>query len=405
MDSFFPNPPVTAARPLGDHVKPRTRLVHGGMRRSGFDETCEALFMTSGYVYHSAEEAAAAFTEDGKRFVYSRYRNPTVSTFEDRLALYEGAARCFAVSSGMAAVYTAIMALVSKGDRVVAPHQLFGSSLYILKDLAPRFGIEAELVDGTDLDQWAAALARPTALVLVETPTNPAMGIVDIRAVSDLAHQAGAKVIVDNVFATPVLQRPLALGADIIVYSTTKHIDGQGRSLGGAILCDDEVAAKIAPFVRHTGPALSPFNAWLLAKGLETLDLRVRAQSEAALAVARILENHPKVAQVRYPGLSSHPQFTLAMRQMSAGGSLIAFDLKDGKDGAFRLMNGLDLILISNNLGDSKSLITHPATTTHQRLSDEEKTRAGIAPGTLRLSIGLEDPADLIEDLVRGLAA
>jgi O-succinylhomoserine sulfhydrylase len=340
-------------------LRPRTRMVHGGTQRSGFDETCEALFMTSGYVYGSAEEAEAAFATDGLRFVYSRFRNPTVAMFEDRLAAYEGAARCFSTASGMAAVFAAVMCQVKAGDRIVAPHALFGSCLYTVKNLA----------------------------------------------VCELAHAAGARVIVDNVFATPVLQRPLELGADIVVYSATKHIDGQGRCLGGAILCDDKFAELIGPFLRHTGPALSPFNAWLLLKGLETLDLRVAAHSAAAAQIAGYLEDHSDIARVLYPGLPSHPQHALAQKQMAGGGPLIAFEVAGGKAEAFRLMNALRIIKISNNLGDSKSLITHPATSTHQRLTDEERAHVGIGPASIRLSVGLEDPTDLIADLDRALAA
>lgn len=372
--------------------------------RSGFDETCEALFMTSGYVYGSAEEAEASFATDGLRFVYSRFRNPTVAMFEDRLAHYEGADRCFATASGMAAVHAAVMCQLQAGDRLVAPHALFGSCLWIVKELAPRFGIEAVIIDGTDLNQWREALSKPTKLVFLETPTNPMLDIIDLRAVCDLAHGAGARVVVDNVFATPVLQRPITLGADIVVYSATKHIDGQGRTLGGAILCDHAFAEQLAPYLRHTGPAMSPFNAWLLLKGLETMELRVAAQSENALRVARFLEAHPRVSKVLYPGLPNHPQHALAQAQMTAGGTLIAFEVEGGKEAAFRTLNALKLLKISNNLGDSKTLITHPATTTHQRLTDAEKAQVGIGPASLRLSVGLEDPADLIEDLDQALS-
>ncbi|HYC03428.1 MAG TPA: O-succinylhomoserine sulfhydrylase [Azospirillaceae bacterium] len=388
--------------------RPRTRLVHGGTRRSQFDETSEAIFMTSGFVYDSAEEAESAFANDGSRFVYSRFRNPTVAMFEERLAAYEGMPRCFATASGMAAVNAAVMGLLKAGDRIVAPHALFGSCLFIVKELAPRYGVETVLVDGTDLSQWRDALSRPTTLVFLETPSNPTMEVVDLAAVSELAHAAGARVVVDNVFATPVLQRPKDMGADIVVYSATKHIDGQGRCLGGAILCDDDVAALLAPYLRHTGPAMSPFNAWLLLKGLETMELRVAAQCDAAARVAAALEAHPAVARVLYPGLPSHPQHDLAMRQMAAGGTLVAFELKGGDEAkarAFRAMNALRLVRISNNLGDSKSLITHPATTTHQRLTLEERARVGIGPGTLRLSVGLEDADDLVEDLRQALDA
>lgn len=384
--------------------RPRTQMVHGGVQRSGFEETSEALYLTSGFVYGSAEAAEAAFVNDGSRYVYSRFRNPTLSVLEERLAGYEGFSRCIATASGMAAVNLAVMGLLKAGDRVVAPHALFGSCLYIIKDLAPRFGIEATLVDGTDLDQWRDALSRPATVVFLESPSNPTMQVIYIAAVAELAHAAGARVVVDNVFATPVFQRPRDLGADVVVYSATKHIDGQGRCLGGAVLCDDEVAAILSPFHRHTGPAMSPFNAWVLLKGLETLELRVTAQAQSALELATFLEKHPAVSRVLYPGLPSHPQHDLAMRQMSAGGTMITFDIKGGKEAAFRVLNALEIIKISNNLGDSKSLITHNATTTHQRLSDEEKARGGIGAGTLRFSVGLEDPADLIDDLTRALA-
>ncbi|TWB36812.1 O-succinylhomoserine sulfhydrylase [Nitrospirillum pindoramense] len=386
-------------------VRPRTQLVHGGTRRSGFEETSEALFLTSGFIYASAEEAEAAFVNDGSRFVYSRFRNPTVAMLEERLAGYEGFSRCIATASGMAAVHLAVMGLLKAGDRVVAPHALFGSCLYIIKDLAPRYGIQCTLVDGTDLKQWEEALSTPATVVFLESPSNPTMQVVDVAAVADLAHKAGARVVVDNVFATPVLQRPKELGADVVVYSATKHIDGQGRCLGGAVLCDDEVAALISPVLRHTGPSMSPFNAWVLLKGLETLELRVNAQATSALALAQFLESQPAVATVLYPGLPSHPQHDLAMRQMKTGGTLITFDVKGGKEAAFRLLNTLKIIKISNNLGDAKSLITHNATTTHQRLTDEEKAKVGIGAGTLRLSVGLEDADDLRDDLAAGLAA
>jgi len=384
---------------------PQTRLVHAGQVRSQLEETAEALYLTSGFTYQSAEEAEAAFVNEGTRFVYSRFRNPTVAMFEDRLAAYEGAERCFATGSGMAAVFAALMCQLKAGDRVVAPHAMFGSCLHIVKNLAPQYGVEATLVNGTSLEEWAAALSRPANVVFLETPSNPMLEIVDLAAVCELAHAAGARVVVDNVFATPALQRPLEFGADIVVYSATKHIDGQGRCLGGAILCDNKFAELLGPFLRHTGPALSPFNAWLLLKGLETMDLRVAAQTEAAQKVAEFLEGHAKTAKVLYPGLKSHPQYELAQRQMSGGSTLIAFDVTGGKAEAFKLMNALEIILVSNNLGDSKSLITHPATSTHQKLSDAEKAQVGITPASLRLSIGLEDAADLIEDLEQALGS
>jgi len=392
--------------PLPDTVRSRTRMVHGGTQRTPFMETSEAMFLTSGFVYASAEEAESAFANDGSRFVYSRFANPTVAMFESRLAAHEGYDRCFGTASGMAAVHAAVMGLVKAGDRIVASRALFGSCLYIVKDIAPRFGVETVLVDGTDPAAWEEALSEPTTLVFLETPSNPCLDLVDLAHVVPLAHRAGALVVVDNVFATPVLQRPREFGVDVVVYSTTKHIDGQGRCLGGAILCDKEVAARLAPWLRHTGPAMSPFNAWVVLKGLETLDLRVRAQCDGALAVARVLEGHPALSRVLYPGLDSHPQRRLVRAQMDGGGTLICFDVggPDAKADAFRLMNALRVIRISNNLGDAKSLITHPATTTHQRLTEAERATLGIGPGTLRLSVGLEDPADLIDDLTGALA-
>ena len=385
-------------------LRPQSQLVHGASLRSGFDETSEAIFQTSGYVYDRAEDAEAAFATDAQRYVYSRFRNPTVAMFEQRMALYEGAENAFATASGMAAVFAAVISGLKAGDRLVAPRALFGSCLYICKDLCPKYGIEAVIVDGCDLSQWKEALSKPTNLVFLETPSNPTLEVIDLKAVCDLAHAAGARVVVDNVFATPVLQKPLQLGADVVVYSATKHIDGQGRCLGGVILCSNEFAEIVHPFLRHTGPALSPFNAWVLLKGLETLELRVRAQCDNAGRVARFLAGHGRVTRTLYPGLESHPQYALAKAQMSGAGTLIAFDVAGGKAEAFKVMNALELILISNNLGDAKSLITHPGTSTHQRLTDEERARVGIFPGTIRLSVGLEDADDLIEDLDCALA-
>lgn len=388
-------------------LRPRSQLVHGGVQRSSFDETAEAMFLTSGFVYGAAEEAEAAFQTDGLRHVYSRFRNPTAAMFEDRLAAYEGAAWAYATTTGMAAVFAALMCHLKAGDRIVAPWGMFGSCLHIVKNIAPKYGIVPVLVDGPDLEQWRAALAEPTAMVLLETPSNPTLELVDLQAVCELAHAAGAKVVVDNAFATPVLQRPFTSGADVVVYSATKHIDGQGRCLGGMILAADAKygAEVIHPFVRNTGPTISPFNAWVLLKGLETLELRVRAQTEAAGTVAAFLDAHPKIARAVYPTLDSHPQQALARRQMTGGGTMVSFEVEGGKAEAFRLMNALRMVLISNNLGDSKSLITHPATTTHARLTDEEKVRAGIRPGLIRLSVGLEDAQDILDDLERALAA
>jgi O-succinylhomoserine sulfhydrylase len=381
-------------------LRPRTRQVRAGLNRTGFSETCEALFMTSGYVYGSAEEAEESFDGTRDRMVYSRFKNPTVATFEERLAAIEGAPQARATASGMAAVHAALMCQVKAGDRVVAPRALFGSCTWIINDLMPRFGIEVEFVEGTDLDQWRRALSKPTAVVFLETPSNPTLEIIDLTAVAELTHKAGGRLVVDNVFATPILQSPLELGADVVVYSATKHIDGQGRCLGGAILGGDEFVNDIlAPYLRHTGPALSPFNAWLLLKGLETLDLRVERHCANALAVARFLESRPEIARVLYPGLESHPQHDLAKRQMRGFGGVVAFELKGGKAAAYKLLNGLEVIDISNNLGDSKSLATHPWTTTHQRLTPEDKLAQGISEGLIRLSVGLEDADDLVEDL------
>ena len=385
-------------------LSPQSKLVHAGTMRSQFDETDEGIYMTSGYVYKTAEEAESAFVIDGSRYVYSRFRNPTVAMFEERLAAYEGAPRCFGTASGMAAVFAALVADIRAGDRVVAPHAMFGSCLHIIKNILPQYGVSFTMVEGTDLGEWKAALSTPARYVFLESPANPRLDIIDIPAVAELAHAAGAELIVDNVFATPVFQKPFSMGADIVVYSATKHIDGQGRALGGAILCGEAFAQKLHPFLRHTGPAMSPFNAWLLLKGLETMELRVRAQSQSAARIAAFLEGHPEIENLRYPGLASHPQHALAARQMTGFGNLMAFDIKGGKEQAFAALNRLRLILISNNLGDAKSLITHPATTTHAKVPVEDKLRVGIKPGTVRLSVGLEHTDDLIADLKASLA-
>ncbi|MDR3437624.1 O-succinylhomoserine sulfhydrylase [Telmatospirillum sp.] len=389
-----------------DHWRLATRLVRGGLTRTSFSETSEALFLNSGYVYGSAEEAEESFDGTRERFVYSRFRNPTVAMFEDRLALIEGAEACRATASGMAAVHAALLCQVQTGDRVVASRALFGSCLWIVGDLLKRYGVAVTLVDGTDLDQWKAALSVPTRCVFIETPSNPTLELIDIRAVAELTHAAGGLLIVDNVFATPILQKPLQLGADIVVYSATKHIDGQGRCLGGAVLGSQSfITDVLAPYHRHTGPCLSPFNAWLLLKGLETLELRVARHVGNAGRIAAFLEGHGGIERVIYPGLASHPQHDLAVRQMTGGGSIIAFAPKGGKENAYRLLNALRLIDISNNLGDAKSLITHPWTTTHQSRSPAEKLGMGITEATLRLSVGLEDAADLIDDLAAALTA
>jgi len=384
--------------------RPQTRLVRGGTRRSANGETSEAIYLTSGYVYDEAAQAEAAFKGEADRFIYSRYGNPTVGMFEERMRLLEGAEAAMATASGMAAVFGTLMCQLRAGDRLVASRALFGSIHHIIANILPRYGIETEFVDGPDLDQWEAALSRPAACVFLETPSNPALEIIDVRAVADLAHAAGARVVVDNVFATPVLQRPLELGTDIVLYSATKHIDGQGRCLGGVILSSAEFHKDfVMPFLRHTGPALSPFNAWVLLKGLETLPLRVREQCASARKIADHLALRGDLDRVLYPERTDHPQYGIAMRQMDAGGSVVAFEVPGGKQGAFRLLDSLQLVDISNNLGDTKSLITHPATTTHQRLTPEDRSRLGITDGLVRLSVGLEDPRDLIDDLDRAL--
>ncbi len=366
----------------------------------------EGLFLTSGYVYDSPEQAEASFLGEVDHFIYSRYSNPTVQMFEGRLAAMEGARFCRATASGMSALWNTLLGLVEQGDRVVAARSLFGSSQVLLNDVLPRYGVRATYVDGRDTDAWREALREPAACVLLETPSNPSLHIIDLPAVCEMAHAAGARVVVDNVFATPILQKPMEAGADVVVYSATKHIDGQGRTLGGAILSDDEawVTGRLQELLRHTGPALSPFNAWVLLKGLETLELRVMRSCENALSVAMALDGHPGLARVAHPGLSSHPQHALAMRQMRAGGTVLTFDVRGGKDAAFSMMRGLKMIDISNNLGDSRSMVTHPQTTTHRRLTDEARAAQGIGPGTVRLSVGLEDPADITEDVLQALA-
>jgi O-succinylhomoserine sulfhydrylase len=395
-----------AFRELPPNLHPRTVMARAGHLRSQFMETCEAVYMSSGYVYRTAEEAEAAFANDGSRFVYSRYANPTVAMFEERLRLLEGAAACRATASGMAAVFAALASQLKAGDRVVASRALFNSCNYIITQILPRYGVATELVDGRDLAAWKKALAPGVKAVFCESPSNPTLELVDLAAVAELTHRAGGVLVVDNVFATPLLQRPLQLGADIVVYSATKHIDGQGRSLGGAVLGSETfVRESLMPFLRHTGPALSPFNAWLLLKGIETLPLRVEAQSRTAAEIAGFLERHKKVERALYPGLESHPQRALARRQMSGGGTLLALSVGGGKPGAFRFQNALKLVEISNNLGDGKSLVTHPATTTHHRLKPEERAALGIDDGLVRLSVGLEDAADLIADLDQALAA
>ncbi|WP_323796604.1 O-succinylhomoserine sulfhydrylase [Nisaea sp.] len=381
-----------------------TRLVRGGTNRSEFGETSEALFLTSGYVYDSPESAEARFNGEEDGFVYSRYGNPTVQMFEDRMALLEDAETCFATASGMAAVWAALICQLKTGDHVVAARALFGSCHHIVTKIFPKFGIEATLIDGTDIAQWQSAVKPNTKVFFFETPSNPTLEIIDIPAVVAIAKQAGARVVVDNVFSTPILQQPIRLGADISVYSGTKHIDGQGRTLGGAVLCSKEFRKDyLEPFMRHTGGCLSPFNAWVLLKGLETLDLRVRRQSENAQAIAEFLESHAAISRVIYPGLASHPQHALAAKQMSGFGTLVSFDVKGGKEAAFKLLNGLTIVDISNNLGDTKSLITHPYTTTHRAMEEADRQALGIGQGLVRISAGIESKGDLIADFTKAL--
>jgi O-succinylhomoserine sulfhydrylase len=384
----------------------RTRAVHGGTRRSQYNEVSEAIFLTQGFVYDTAEAAEARFLKAGDdEFIYARYGNPTVRMFEERIALLEGAEDAFATASGMAAVNGALTSMLRAGDHVVSARALFGSCLYILEEVLTRYGVEVTFVDGTDLAHWQAAIRPDTKAVFFESMSNPTLEIIDIKAVSDLAHSVGATVIVDNVFSTPVYSDAIAQGADVVVYSATKHIDGQGRALGGVILGTREFIRKtVEPYLKHTGAALSPFSAWLMLKGLETMELRVKAQTQSALEIARTLEAEPKLARVIYPGLASHPHHDLAMRQLGAGGTVLALDA-GSQEAAFRLLNALEVVIISNNLGDAKSIATHPATTTHQRLPDAQKAVLGITPGLIRLSVGLEGTEDLIEDLRQGIAA
>ncbi len=386
--------------------RPATTLIHGGADRTAHGETSEAIFLTSGFVYDDAEQAEATFAGTATHYQYTRFGNPTVAAFERRLAMLEGAEACLATATGMAAVNASMLSHLRAGDRVVASRALFGSCHWIVSTLLPRLGISHQFVDAGDLEGWRQALSEPAQLVLLETPSNPMLEMVDLRAVADLAHAAGAIVVVDNVFATPLLQRPLEFGADVVVYSATKHIDGQGRVLGGAVLGRrDWIEQTLQPFVRNTGPALSPFNAWALLKGLETLAVRVEAACARAALLADFLAAHGAVARVWYPARADHPQHALAMRQMSGGGTLVTFELAGGKAAAFRFMNALRLIAISNNLGDSRSMVTHPATTTHMRIGPEERARLGITDGVVRLSVGLEDAADLRDDLGAGLRA
>ena len=392
---------------MTDTWKTRTQLVHGGTRRSQYNEVSEALFLTQGFVYDSAEAAEARFVQAGEdEFIYARYGNPTVAMFERRIAALEGAEDAFATASGMAAVSGALTSMLRAGDHVVSARALFGSCLYVLEEVLTRFGVEVTFVDGTDLDAWRAAVRDDTRLVFFETIANPTLEVIDIEAVAEIAHAKGAQVVVDNVFATPVFSRALTQGADVVIYSATKHIDGQGRTLGGVILGSKTYIRKtVEPYMKHTGGSLSPFNAWVMLKGLETIDLRVRAQAAGAEAIAEALHGHPKLNRVIYPGHESHPQNALVQRQMGKGGTVIALDLAGGQAAAFAFLNALGIVLISNNLGDAKSIATHPATTTHQRLADDLKVTLGITPGLVRLSVGIEDPEDLIADIMQALDA
>ena len=394
-------------RPAPDwKVNPQTSQVRAGLARTGFGETSEALFLNSGYTYSSAQEAEDSFTDEIDHFVYGRFGNPTVAMFENRLAELEGAELCVATGSGMSAMFASVACMVKAGDRVVATAAMFSSCHVVLTEFLPAWGVEVELVKGTDEKVWAQALSKPTKVVFIESPSNPLMEIVDIRMISDLAHKVGATVIVDNIMASPMMQRPLELGADVVMYSATKHIDGQGRVLAGALLGSAEyIVGKLLPFVRHSGPALSPFNAWVLVKSLETMHMRVEAMVSNAQAVAEFLEKQPAIKSVRYPGLKSHPGHELAMKQMNnGGGSTIGIEFKGSQEEVFAFMNKLCVIDISNNLGDSKSLITHPASTTHRRLAPEVQAEMGITASVLRLSVGLEHSSDLIKDLEQALA-
>ena len=386
----------------------RTKLVHGGTRRSQYNEVSEAIFLTQGFVYDTAEQAEARFIEAGPdEFIYARYGNPTVAMFEERIALLEGAEDAFATASGMAAVNGALCSMLKAGDHVVSARALFGSCLYILEEILTRFGVEVTFVDGTDLDAWRAAVRPGTKAVFFESMSNPTLEVIDVAGVAGIAHSVGARVVVDNVFSTPVFSNAIAQGADAVIYSATKHIDGQGRTLGGVILGTKEFIRKtVEPYMKHTGGSMSPFNAWVMLKGLETIDLRVRAQAASALAMAEALQGHAALERVIYPGLKDHAQNALVQRQLGGkGGTVLSLDIRGGQAAAFRFLNTLKVAVISNNLGDAKSIATHPATTTHQRLSDDMKDELGITPGLVRFSVGLEDAEDLIADVQQALAA
>ncbi len=402
MPATWKEAPVAEDR---NQWRPETKLVRGGLDRSPYGETAEALYLTQGYVYPSAEDAEARFKGEAPGFVYSRYANPTNRMFEERLALLEGAEACRSTASGMSAVHLALMGLLKAGDHLVAGRAMFGSCRWIVSQWLPRFGVETTIVDGRDVEAWRAAMRPNTRAVFLESPANPLLELVDLQAVCQIAHDAGAKVVVDNVFATPIFQQPLALGADVVVYSATKHIDGQGRVLGGALLGRTELVDEVyRDVIRHTGPTMSAFNAWVMLKGLETLELRVSRQAETATRLCAVLEAHPKVKRFAYPHHPSFPQHDLAKRQMTGGGTVVALDLGT-KDAAFNMLNALEIIDISNNLADAKSLITHPSTTTHRAVPEEERLALGLTEGWLRLSVGLEAFEDLERDLSRALDA
>ena len=384
----------------------KTQLVHEGSRRSQYGEMAEAIFLTQGFVYETAESAEARFIQAGAdEFIYARYGNPTTRMFEERIAAIEGTEDAFATASGMAAVSGALTAMLRAGDHVVSSRALFGSCLYVLEEVLTRYGVRVTFVDGTDLDQWRAAVVPGTKAVFFESMSNPTLEVIDIASVCDIAHAVGALVIVDNVFSTPIFSRAVEQGADVVVYSTTKHIDGQGRALGGVVCGTTQFIRKVLePYMKHTGGSMSPFTAWIMLNGMVTLDLRCRAMAESAATIASALEGDARLSRVIFPGLKSHPQHDLVMRQMGSGGTLLAFDIKGGKEAAFRFMNALEIIKISNNLGDAKTIVTHPATTTHQRLPDDQKVKLGITPGLIRLSVGLEDSGDLIADLKGALS-
>jgi O-succinylhomoserine sulfhydrylase len=385
-----------------NHFRKQTQLIRGGTIRSQHGETSEALFLNSGYVYKNAEEARDRFAGEKDGYLYSRYGNPTVSMFQDRMALNEGAENCFATSSGMSAVFASLMSYLESGDEVVSSRALFGSCYYILNELLPKYNIKSYLIDGTDIKQWEKYITKKTKCIFLESPSNPTMEIVDIQAVANLAHEVGALVIVDNILASPALQKPIELGADIVVYSATKHIDGQGRAMGGAILSTKQhFEDHIKNFTRHTGPTLSPFNAWILLKGLETLEYRINQHCKNASTVAEFLAQHHSVEKTIYPGLNSHPQYELAKKQMTQPGSIVTFCIKEDK--AFNFINNLKLFDISNNFGDTKSLVTHPTTTTHRVLGEEGRKKLSITNNMVRLSIGLEDIEDLVEDIDQAL--